>query len=105
MTENSEVEYRWKKNPNFKRPALTNGEPFIDEIYEPVITEPATGTAQFVAGALLEYGVPATDQLSVKKDNRDILMVSRPPPASTRASTSVSHRTLRSRTNACASPS
>jgi peptide/nickel transport system substrate-binding protein len=79
MTENSEVSYRWKKNPNFKRPALTNGEPFIDEIHEPVITEPATGTAQFAAGALLEYGVPATDQLSVKKDNRDILMVARPP--------------------------
>ncbi len=67
MSENSEVSYRWKKNPNFKRPKLTNGEPFIDEIYEPVITEPATGTAQFTAGKILEYPVPATDQISVQE--------------------------------------
>ena len=79
MTENSEVEYRWKKNPHFKRPALSNGEPFIDEIYEPVITDSAAGTAQFVAGALLEYGVPATDQIAVKKGNPELLMVARPP--------------------------
>jgi peptide/nickel transport system substrate-binding protein len=79
MTENSEVAYRWKKNPNFKRPQLTNGEPFVDEIFEPVVTDPATGTAQFVSGALLEYGVPATDQLSVKNDHPELLMTSRPP--------------------------
>lgn len=79
MTENSEVEYRWKKNPNFKRPKLTNGEPFIDEIFEPVVTDTAAGTAQFVSGSLLEYGVPATDQVSVKRDNPDILMMARPP--------------------------
>jgi ABC-type transport system substrate-binding protein len=79
MTEVSEVEYRWKKNPHFKRPALTNGEPFVDEIYEPVITDSAAGTAQFIAGSLLEYGVPATDQIAVKKDNPQLLMVARPP--------------------------
>ena len=79
MTENSEVSYRWKKNPNFKRPQLTNGEPFIEEIFEPVITEPAAGTAQFTAGKILEYPVPPSDQVSVKKGNPDILMISRDP--------------------------
>jgi ABC-type transport system substrate-binding protein len=79
MTENSEVSYRWTKNPNFKRPQLTNGEPFVEEIHEPVVTDTATGTAQFASGALLEYGVPASDQVSVKRDNPDILMIARPP--------------------------
>ncbi|HEX5368162.1 MAG TPA: ABC transporter substrate-binding protein [Dehalococcoidia bacterium] len=68
LTEDSEIKYTWKKNPNFKRAKLTNGEPFIDEIQEPVVPEQATGVAQFRAGALYEYGVPSNDLLGTKKD-------------------------------------
>jgi ABC-type transport system substrate-binding protein len=79
LTEDSEIEYRWKKNPNFSRPSLTNGEPFIDEIVEPVITDRAAGGAQFRAGALLEYGLPAEEVLQAKRDNNDLLMRANPP--------------------------
>jgi peptide/nickel transport system substrate-binding protein len=79
LTEDSEVEYRWKKNPNFSRPSLTKGEPFIDEIYEPVITDRAAGGAQFRAGTLLEYGLPQEEVLGAKRDNMDLLMNALPP--------------------------
>jgi ABC-type transport system substrate-binding protein len=79
MTGNSEVMYSWKKNPNFKRAKLTNGEPFIDEIEEPVVTDIATGTSQFRAGALYEYGVPANELVGTKKDLPQLLMRATPP--------------------------
>lgn len=79
LSEDSEIEYRWKKNPNFSRPSLTNGEPFIDEIVEPVITDRAAGGAQFRAGSLLEYGLPAEEILQAKRDNMDLLMAANPP--------------------------
>jgi ABC-type transport system substrate-binding protein len=79
LTEDSEVSYRWKKNPNFSRPALTNGEPFIDEIFEPVITDTAAGGAQFRAGELLEYNLPQDEVLQAKRDNMDLLMRANPP--------------------------
>jgi ABC-type transport system substrate-binding protein len=79
LSEDSEIEYRWKKNPNFSRPSLTNGEPFIDEIVEPVITDRAAGGAQFRSGAILEYGLPAEEVLGAKKDNMDLLMAANPP--------------------------
>jgi peptide/nickel transport system substrate-binding protein len=79
ITEDSEVSYRWKKNPNFSRPALTNGEPFIDEIFEPVITDSAAGGAQFRAGKLLEYNLPQEEVLQAKKDFPDLLMAANPP--------------------------
>jgi peptide/nickel transport system substrate-binding protein len=79
LTEDSEVSYRWKKNPNFSRPALTNGEPFIDEIFEPVITDRAAAGAQFRSGALLEYGLPQEEVLGAKRDNMDLIMNALPP--------------------------
>jgi len=79
MTEDSEVSYRWKRNPNFGRAKLTNGEPFIDEIYEPVITDTAAGSAQFRAGKLLEYGLPSNEVLGAKRENMDLLMRAVPP--------------------------
>jgi ABC-type transport system substrate-binding protein len=79
LTENSEVNYRWKRNPNFGRAKLTNGEPYIDEIWEPVITDTAAGGAQFRAGKLLEYNLPATEVIGAKKENMDLLMRAVPP--------------------------
>jgi peptide/nickel transport system substrate-binding protein len=74
VTEASEVTYRWKRNPNFKRAALKNGEPFLDEIYEPVITETAAGVAQFRAGAIYSYGVPAAEIVGTKREFPDMVM-------------------------------
>lgn len=79
LSEDSEISYRWKKNPNFSRPALTNGEPFIDEIFEPVITDSAAGGAQFRSGKILEYNLPQEEVLQAKKDNADLLMAANPP--------------------------
>jgi peptide/nickel transport system substrate-binding protein len=74
LVEDSEVKYSWVKNPNFKRAKLTNGEPFIERIEEPVIPEQATGVAQFRAGAIYEYGVPSNEILITKKDLPQLTM-------------------------------
>ena len=79
LVEGSEVRYRWLRNPNFKRAELSDGEPFIDAIDEPVVTDLATGSAQFRAGALYEYPLPANEIVDAKRDNQDLLMRSTPP--------------------------
>jgi ABC-type transport system substrate-binding protein len=79
LVEDSEVKYSWKKNPNFKRTRLKNGEPFIDEIQEPVVPDISAGTAQFRAGAIYEYGVPQVDVVQTKRDLPDLIMRSLPP--------------------------
>jgi ABC-type transport system substrate-binding protein len=68
LVDNTETKYSWKKNLNFKRSRLKNGEPFIDEIQEPVILDQAQGTAQFRAGAIYEYGVPQLEIIDTKRD-------------------------------------
>jgi ABC-type transport system substrate-binding protein len=74
MTESSEVSTRWRKNPNFRRASLRNNEPFIEEIHEPVIPDQAQGTAQFRAGAIYEYNVPAFEVLGIKQDLPQLVM-------------------------------
>jgi peptide/nickel transport system substrate-binding protein len=74
LTEDSEVRYAWKKNPNFKRAKLTNGEPFIDEIQEPVIPDQAQATAQFRTGAIYEYNVPSLEVIGTKRDVPELTM-------------------------------
>jgi ABC-type transport system substrate-binding protein len=74
LTEDSEVRYGWKKNPNFKRAKLKDGEPYVEEIIEPVIPEQATGVAQFRAGALYEYGVPSQEIVGTKRDLPQLTM-------------------------------
>jgi ABC-type transport system substrate-binding protein len=74
LVEDSEVKYSWEKNPNFKRAKLTNGEPFVQRIEEPVIPEQATGVAQFRAGAIYEYGVPSNEVVVTKKDLPQLTM-------------------------------
>lgn len=84
LVEGSEQGYRWRKNPHFKRLNLLSGEPFIDEIYEPVITDPAVGAAQFLAGTLLEYPLAPDEVLAVKEENPLLRMRTTPPIASER---------------------
>ena len=79
LTEGSDTIYAWKRNPNFKRAALKDNEPYIDEIREPVITDIATGTAQFRTGAIYEYGLPATEILQTKNDLPQLLLRAVPP--------------------------
>lgn len=74
VSEKSEVSYRWKRNPNFKRAKLKNNEPFLDEIYEPVIPEIAAGTAQFRTGAIYWYGIRPEEIVATKKDNMALIM-------------------------------
>jgi ABC-type transport system substrate-binding protein len=74
MTDSSEVALHWKRNPNFKRASLKNGEPFIEEIHEPVIPDISQATAQFRAGAIYEYNVQAVDILSTKRDLPQLMM-------------------------------
>jgi ABC-type transport system substrate-binding protein len=74
VTEASEVSYRWKRNPNFKRVSLKNNEPFVDEVHEPVIPEVATATAQLRAGAIHWYNVPADQVVLTKREVSDLIM-------------------------------
>lgn len=83
MTETSEVNLRWKRNPNFKRAGLKNGEPYIDEIFEPVIPSTATVSSQFRAGALYEaISFPSAEIVGAKRDNSDLLMYAVEPLSS-----------------------
>ncbi len=80
LPDKSEISYRWQKNPNFKRAKLKDSEPYLDQIYEPVIPDTATNIAQFRTGAIYWYGVPASDVVPTKKDNNQLVMRSTPPP-------------------------
>ncbi|HLF77629.1 MAG TPA: ABC transporter substrate-binding protein [Dehalococcoidia bacterium] len=80
LPDKSEISYRWKRNPNFKRSKLKDNEPYLDEIYEPVIPDTATGVAQFRTGAIYWYGVPAAEIVSTKRDNQSLTMRSTNPP-------------------------
>ena len=80
LPDKSEISYRWKRNPNFKRAKLKDSEPYLDEIYEPVIPDTATGVAQFRTGAIYWYGVPAAEIVRTKRDNMELVMRTTPPP-------------------------
>ena len=83
MTETSEVNLRWKRNPNFKRASLKNGEPYIDEIFEPVIPNTATVSSQFRAGAIYEAtSFPSQEIVGTKRESPDLLMYATEPLSS-----------------------
>jgi ABC-type transport system substrate-binding protein len=79
LTESSEVNMRFLKNPNFKRASLKNNEPYIEEIFEPVITDTATISAQFRAGQVYEATIPPTEIVDAKRNNMNLLMFSDDP--------------------------
>jgi ABC-type transport system substrate-binding protein len=64
----------YKRNPNFKRSTLKNGEPYIDEIQTPMILEAATRSAQLRAGNVYETAFPRLEMVGAKRDNPDLLM-------------------------------
>lgn len=68
-TELNDIEYHWKRNPNFKR---FGDLPYLDEIHEPVLTETAAALAQFVAGQIYWGGPQAQDIVPLKKDNPEL---------------------------------
>jgi peptide/nickel transport system substrate-binding protein len=74
LTESNEVNIRFKKNPNFKRASLKNNEPYIEEIYTPVIVDPATLSSQFRAGAVYHTTIPALEVVDAKKSLPKLLM-------------------------------
>jgi peptide/nickel transport system substrate-binding protein len=74
LTESNEVNIRFKKNPNFKRSSLKNNEPYIEEIYTPVIVDPATLSSQFRAGAVYHTTIPALEVVDAKKSLPKLLM-------------------------------
>ena len=75
MTQSNDAGYRWKRNPNFKRVSLKSGEPFFDEIDEPLLTDPAAQSSQFRTGNIYEMaGIQVTDIVKTKKDVPDLVM-------------------------------
>jgi ABC-type transport system substrate-binding protein len=74
----------YKRNPNFKRSTLKNGEPYIEEIQTPIILEAATRSAQFRAGNIHQTAFPSLEMVGAKKDNPALLMFSVDPPATER---------------------
>jgi ABC-type transport system substrate-binding protein len=79
LTEFTDASYRWKKNPNFKRAKLKDGEPYIDEIWEPVLPDPAAALAQFRNGSIYSYEVLAPDILATKKEIPELVLRASPP--------------------------
>ena len=85
-------------------PKLKNNEPYLDEIFEPVIPDISAAEAQFRSGAVYWYGVSADNIIQTKRDTPALIMYAtstRRSPARS-ASTSVRTRTRRSRTSAFA---
>jgi len=78
-TDFSEVSYRWKRNPNFKRAKLKNNEPYLDEVFEPVIPDISAAEAQFRSGAVYWYGVSADNIIQTKRDTPDLVMYATSP--------------------------
>jgi ABC-type transport system substrate-binding protein len=68
VTSFKDTELRFKRNPNFKRQALKDNEPYIDEIYDPIIPDNAQVLAQFRTGAIYEAGISPDQVLGVKAD-------------------------------------
>lgn len=64
------VGWEYRKNPNWYNKPL----PFLDGIDRPIVSEYATGLAQFKAGNLWSYGVRQEDILTVKRDVPELQM-------------------------------
>lgn len=84
LTESTEVNINYQKNPHFKRSKLTNNEPYIESIFEPVITDAAVVSAQFRAGQVYEAVITSTEIVSAKRDLQHVLMYTADPIATER---------------------
>jgi ABC-type transport system substrate-binding protein len=75
-TDLNDIEYDWKRNPNFTR---FGGPSFVEEIKEPVLTETSAAIAQFRTGAIYWGGPQAEDIVPLKKENKDLDVWMIPP--------------------------
>jgi ABC-type transport system substrate-binding protein len=79
LTKFSDTELNYKRNPGFKRQALKDNEPYIDEIYEPIITDNSQVLAQMRTGAIYEATVTADAVLQLKQDAPQLSMYEMDP--------------------------
>ena len=61
---------KFQRNPNYYR----TDTPYFDTVNRPIVSEYATGLAQFKAGALHTYNISPEDILSVKQGQPELLM-------------------------------
>ncbi len=79
ITDSNEVNIRYKRNPNFKRASLKSNEPWLDEVFTPVIPNIATASAQFRSGQVHDYALPALEVVGAKRENNSLLMYAADP--------------------------
>jgi peptide/nickel transport system substrate-binding protein len=84
VVESTEVQILYKKNPNFKRASLKNDEPYIEEVFDPVIVDIATLSSQFRTGAIHQTTIPALEVVGAKRENKDLIMWATDPPTTER---------------------
>ena len=84
LTELDDTKLRFKRNPNFKRVALKDNEPYIDEIFEPIIPDASQVQAQFRAGEIYDTVIQPDQVLGMKKDTPQLLMYAQEPITSER---------------------
>ena len=80
----SDTELNFKRNPGFKRAALKDNEPYIDEIYDPVITDNSQVLAQMRTGAIYEANITPDAVLQLKADAPQLLMYQTEPTTNER---------------------
>jgi ABC-type transport system substrate-binding protein len=84
LTALDDTQMRFKRNPNFKRAALKDNEPYIDEIFSPIITDNSQVQAQFRSGAVYDAVIQPDQVLGMKKDAPELLMYAQDPITSER---------------------
>jgi ABC-type transport system substrate-binding protein len=79
LTRLDDTQLRFKRNPNFKRVAIKDNAPFIDEIFEPIIPDNSQVQAQFRAGEIYDVVIQPDQVLGMKKDVPQLLMYAQEP--------------------------
>lgn len=84
VTQFDETQLRFKRNPNFKRAALKDNEPYIEEIYEPTIPDISQLQTQFRSGAIYDAAITPDQVLGMKNDAPLLLMYAMDPATNER---------------------
>jgi ABC-type transport system substrate-binding protein len=84
LTSFNDTQLNFKRNPGFKRQALKDGEPYLDEIYEPIIPDNSQVLAQFRTGAIYEANIAAESVLGMKNDAPQVNMYATEPATNER---------------------
>jgi len=80
----NDTQLNFKRNTGFKRAALKDNEPYIDEIYDPVITDNSQVLAQMRTGSIYEAAVTPDAVLALKQDAPGLLMYQTEPTTNER---------------------